>query len=621
MAVAAGAFAALMLLSAAPLRAQHADEGAAFRLAQIYEQSGKYEDALRYYQDLSRSQPANPAYFDGLRRCLTQLKRYDEAVAILTERLRAHPRDAMLLVRRGSAYFRSGSEAKAREDWDEALRREPGNAGIYSAIAEEAMDNRLYETAVEYLLRGRTALKMPQLFVMEIARAHASGMKFDAAMKEYISLVIAVPSVVWQVQQQIAQFADLPEALQSAVRVAQEAAEEEPSNASVRYLLSWLHMERKDYKAAKKVYAEIDRIRNAGGAELMSFAQRAFSDKAYAPARDALSELIARYPRAQFIPEAEYLHARCVEEAADVEMLPAALDPFTPAREAPGSEAIPVYKGAIELYERIAAKYKGLHYGLESSYRIALIRFKRFRDTDGALSLLRDLAPLRRNVMGKVDAYVLAGDIHLARGDMRKAIEAYEAALKMSGLAPQERQEVEFRRAEIFYFRGDIDSTLSLLEPLTRNSGDDIANDALELNLFILQFRAPSEEALRLFARSAFLERCGKLSEAAELLHELILRHGSAPLADQAYLKRALLQRASGQPEQARVTLNSFLETCADCVLRDQALFALASLLEHELQAPDAALELYQRVLMEHPGSKLSGAARERILELRKGKA
>jgi tetratricopeptide (TPR) repeat protein len=302
-------------------------------------------------------------------------------------------------------------------------------------------------------------------------------------------------------------------------------------------------------------------------------------------------------------------------------VVPDLLEGNAPDAVSTGSEAVASYRGAITLYERVAATYAGQPVASESRYRVAYLTFTRFGDADAALSILKALAPERRNVFGKVDAYVLMGDLRLAKGDLAGALVEYQAVLGMKQLGAKERESVQFKAAELKYFQGDFDGALADLTPLTENSAEDIANDALELTLFIQQFRQPAEPALTRFAAAAFLERQRKYSEAAALYREVAVSFPSAPLADQSTLKLADMLRRSGQAADAVTALNEFLLKNPDSVIRDRALFALAVTLDEALQDIPKALEVYQKLLTEHPGSILAEKARERILALRKGQS
>lgn len=611
----------LMFLGAATrLPAQVADEPSTLRLAQVYEQSGKWDDALRFYQILHDSHPANPSYFDGVRRMLMQLKRYDEVITLLRARIGTSPREVMNRVHLGTALYRKGDTDGAVKAWDDAITLEPQNAGVYQAVSDEALACRMYPRAVEVLQRGRDVLRSPRLFVMEIARAYTMDMKFDKAMEEYIRYMMENPGAIWSIQQHIAQFSEIPAGLEAALRVTRRAADDNPSDATIRTLLAWLYMEGKDYASARTVYTEMDRIRGTSGLELFAFAQRAYNDKAYEPAMKAFADVAAQYPRAGFASEAEFLHARCAEELALHTSDQAPLIPGDTTHNR-GSEAVAAYRGVISLYEDIAREAPGTVFGVESRYRIAYITYDKYGDADAALKQLEDLAPMRRNVMGRVDAYTLMGDVILGKGDLARAAEVYGSVLRMGLQSPQDRKAVEFKLAEILYFQGRFDTCIAALEPLFENSSDDIANDALALSLFVQQFRAPSDEALKAYARAVFLERRRKLGDAAAQLRDLIERFPTAPVSDQAWLRLGTVQRAMDRPRDAAATYEDFLAKNPESLLRDQVLSALGGALEELPGETQRAIDTYQRLLNEHPASIHAAHARQRILALRKGQS
>ena len=182
---------------------QAADEINTLRLAQTYEQAGKHEEALRFYQDLFRQRPSNSSYFEGVRRTLTALKRYDEVASLLRQRLAQYPQDFTLRVFLGGLRLQSGQVDSAADEWEKAIAINPKNAQAYSLIADQCVNAREYTRAIDYLNRGREALGSPTMYAFDIARACAMNMDFDAAMDEYIGYLRAAPQTLYQIQQQI----------------------------------------------------------------------------------------------------------------------------------------------------------------------------------------------------------------------------------------------------------------------------------------------------------------------------------------------------------------------------------------------------------------------------------
>ncbi|MCB2204660.1 tetratricopeptide repeat protein [bacterium] len=596
--------------------AQAADERNTLRLAQTYEQAGRYEDALRYYQDLSRSNPQNSTYFEGLRRTLTALKRLEDVRQLLTERMQLQPKEFQLWVYRGGIFMQRGESDSAEADWEYAISLNTKNGQVYSLVADQCLNAREYEKGISYLKRGREALGSPQLFAFEIARASAMAMDFDGAMDEYLGYLRAVPQSLFQIQQQLSMYSEIPEALDAAVRRAREQADEYPSSESLRYLLAWLYMERKDYASAYQVYRDLDRIKHAGGMEILKFASRAFNDKAYREAARAFKDVVNEHPDATYLPQAEFQHARSIEELYATEGMPDALTPST--TNYPSTESVSSYQGAITLYEDVAEKYPGQPMASEALYRIGLIKFERFGDTDGALEILKDISESRRNHFGKADADILIGDIQLARGDIDAALEQYNAVLPSRQIEEATRRKLQYKIAEAYFFAGRFDTVTVLLGPLMEEVDTDIANDALDLTALIAQYSDPGELPLQRYARVLFLERQKKYSEAAAQAADLIAEFPTHDIVDLAWLKKAELEERTGDTAGAAESYGNFLATRTESFLRDRGIIGLARLNEEKLGNNARALELYEQLLNDYPYSQFVPQARERILELRK---
>lgn len=604
--------AGLLVTLPAPARAQVVDELNTFRLAQTYEQAGNVENALRFYNDLYTFRPANTAYFDGVRRCLTALKRYDEAIALITKRIEAGPREPSLLVQRGSAWYRKGDEAKARDDWDAAIAAAPRNPQIYMAVADEAVDNRLYRLATETLLKGREATGTPTLFVFELARAYTMDMRFDEAMDEYLRYLIAEPGAQWQVQQHIMQFGEIPQALESALRVTVRAAARNENNLAVQQLLAWLYMERKDYVGAAGVYRTIDRLRRSNGQELAMFAQRAYTDNQFLVARDVYRDLFEKYSESNLAPECEFHIARCTEALAEQALVPDALEPVKNRNEN-------TFERALTLYRAVAQKYAQHPVGFESRYRIGWILFTRQHDAAAALEILREVAPLRRSAQGRLDADILIGDVLLAQGNVDEALAQYQQILARPGANGRERGEIAFKIAEIHYFQGDFETALAELEPLGENTAADIANDALALTSFIARYSAPTDVPLRAYAAAQLLVRRNRLDEAVAALRSLLGAYDAMPVAEQAYITLGETLRDAGRPTEAVAVWEEFLAKMPESADRDVAMFGLGAIYETLPGQRTKAIDMYQRLLGELPASLYAARARERILILRKG--
>ncbi|HEX9005863.1 MAG TPA: tetratricopeptide repeat protein, partial [Bacteroidota bacterium] len=259
---------------------QTPDAASKFRLASALEQAGDLEHAVQLYRELAAKDPANTLFSDALQRTLLQLKRYDEAIALINERLQHSPRDATLLTTLGTVYYRAGRERDAAATWDRVLALEPSNPNIYRIVASAQVENRLLDRAAETYRRGRAALGDRTQFTLELAQLLVATMDYAGATQEFLSWLDQNPLQVAFIQGRMTAFSAKPEAREAAIRVVQSALHRK-ENLRLYDLLGWLYMEGHDYASAYDAYAEVDRLSSAHGVSLLTFADRAAHDKAY----------------------------------------------------------------------------------------------------------------------------------------------------------------------------------------------------------------------------------------------------------------------------------------------------------------------------------------------------
>ncbi|MBP1649472.1 MAG: repeat-containing protein, partial [Bacteroidetes bacterium] len=114
---------------------QTPDAATKFRLAQSLEQAGEIERAAALYKELLAKAPSNFMYFDGVQRTLLALKRYDEAIGLITARLNSAPDDLSLRTLLGAVLYRAGRETEADEAWTRAIAAAASNPNTYRLVA------------------------------------------------------------------------------------------------------------------------------------------------------------------------------------------------------------------------------------------------------------------------------------------------------------------------------------------------------------------------------------------------------------------------------------------------------------------------------------------------------
>ena len=97
-----------------------------FRYGNILYRVGRWEEAVRFYEEAMRLNPIPPnmylRYYGG---ALRELERYDEAIAVLKKAIQQEPKSMFAHLMLATAYSLAGREEEAREEAKEVLRINP----------------------------------------------------------------------------------------------------------------------------------------------------------------------------------------------------------------------------------------------------------------------------------------------------------------------------------------------------------------------------------------------------------------------------------------------------------------------------------------------------------------
>ncbi len=604
-----------LLLGPMPALTQTQDMATKFRLAQGFEQAGDYERAAGLYRELLTRDPQNTVYFDALQRMLIQLKRYDDAVALINGRLELTPADLSLRALLGSVYHRSGKDREAREEWDRALALNPANPNQYRIIANVMIENRLLDRAAEVYRRARVACKDPNIFTIELSQLLAVSMDYHGATTELLRWLGQNPGQLAFVQGRLAAFTGKPDARKAAMDAVREALREK-EDARLSELLGWLYLEGKEFSEAFEVYKNIDRLIRAQGSSLLGFADRAFKEQAFDVAARAYEEAIKAPLSAAKMPHAKFGYASTLKGmGAIADTLTRPLG----GGNRPMTEASPEYRGAVAYFRSIIQEYPHSEFSAKSYYQIGTIQFEKFFDLDGALASFEKVGEEAGGVrLIRYDVALKIGQIEVARGDTARAALSYRPVASAPDATPDQADEANYRLAELDFFGGHPDDAIRRLQAIALNLKADYANDALRLLTFLEENEKTAPEALKQFAQAEFLSRQRKNTEAIALLNQVVQRFPGALLADDALMRSASLQEGAGLHQDALATYSRLLtEFKESSVALDRAQFSVAEIQEFSLKDKAAAIAAYEKLLVDYPRSVLAALARKRIRLLR----
>jgi tetratricopeptide (TPR) repeat protein len=598
----------LLALGAGPAQAQQPDSTLLkrFQRANAALQDGRTERAIPLLEDLYAQAPRNTAFYRKLKEAYESVKRYDDALQLVDERMGSSPTVALRSEKARLLYLKGEVDA-ANDMWDAAVALAPGDPQTYQTVYDTLVDLRHFTKAIDVLADGRATLDQPDAFRTELAYLYGLDGQFEEAMREYVALLADSPDRVPYVQNRLQTFVDQGQGIEASTRVLQETVRESPLNQSYRELLAWLHMEQNDYAAAFDVYRALDRLGERRGQVLFQFARRAADAQRYDVATQACEVILERYPDAGVAANARKILGDLYRQWAGQET-----DSTTLAQDSVR------YEKARAAYETFLQSHPG-HSGYpEALLRLGTLQIDAYRALGEAKATLNQLVSNHPQTEAADE-----GQYHLARiALMRDALE--RARLLFSRLAANAQSgdladRAQYELALIHFYKGEFEAAMARTEATSKNPSADVANDAIALKTLLQENKGPDSlnTALRTFARARLYERQHAHDRALTALDTLLQDHPRHPLADNIRFRRAEIHLARRDTTAALEAFQAVPERHPRSPYADRSLFRAASLLEASGR-PAAALDAYSRLLTEYPKSLLAGDARGRLRALRR---
>lgn len=603
-----------ILLSISVLFAQQtrSDDYNRLLLAQSFEQQGDYEKAQKIYEELYQKEPTNINYFNSLNRIYTLQKNFAASILLLENRLQDYPNDINLIGQLGSTYYMSGNYDKAYRIWEEPLKKPEASQTTFRVIANFAIERRAFDKAIEILEKGKPTTNDPFIFSMDLANLYSLTMRYEKAAEEYCSILETSPTQLSVVQSRILSYINKPGALEKTIKVVENKRKSD--NLSILFLLARLYTEQKDFQKAFGIYSELDNKQQSQGAELYNYAEFVFREGEFEIASSVYITIIERYPDSKIVSSAKLGYAKSQEAILKKKFLSSS-DDWKIFSLPPQLDSKTV-EPAISAFEEITKIYAHSEVAVESYLRMAQIRFRLQNDQSSAKDILDII--IRNYPMSRlsIDAYLDMAEIKLIEGNIDQSERLYEEAVNLRSASAEKKNEAHFHLAKIKSYKGNFEQARIHLSEILKNLKDNLANDALEISIILNTAKNDSSNLL-LFSEAELLAERMLFAEAKQI-YALISKD------QRAFVFHSIVRLRSAQMDIALQNYSSAVETLIliteekeKNIYSDKALYLLGNIYEFALNEVPKAIESYERLLLQYPGSIYIDKARERILFLR----
>jgi outer membrane protein assembly factor BamD (BamD/ComL family) len=232
------------------------------------------------------------------------------------------------------------------------------------------------------------------------------------------------------------------------------------------------------------------------------------------------------------------------------------------------------------------------------------------------LEKLLELPGLPPQIIGQTKSDL--GDIYILTGEVWEAALLFGQLEKAYANEPQ-GQEARFKNAKLAYYQSDFIWAKAQLDVLKSSTSQLIANDALNLSLLIsdnLQNETDTA-ALRKYAAADLMIFKNQSDVALKILDSINVLYPGNSLADDIFMAKSKIFIKNNEFNQAIEQLMGIIENYPSELWGDDAVFILADIYETRLNQPAKALELFQKIITDYPGSLHVIEARKRFRKLR----
>ena len=597
---------AFIIASSSALFAQNTDA----QLAAYYYRESDFEKAAIYYERLYDQQPSSDNY-EYLFKSYLALKSYKNAENLAEKQSKNNPGVYSYLIDVGHVLKLNEDESKANKHFDKIIK-DLNRASInqYIQLGKAFAEIGEQDRALEVYYAGRKVQGGSYPFNFQIAPILGEKGDVEGMIKEYLDVLEVSAGYLQSVQNTLNRIIGFDtenkytNTLQTQLLT---KVQKNPQEKLYAEMLIWMYMQQNKFDAALIQAKAMDKRNKEDGGRVMKLSALALNNYKYQVAIDGYDYVKSKGPSGYYYLEARQgllsaLQEQIVSAAYDQSSIQKLITEYQSALDDLG------YRDGtwklINNYAHVKAFY-------ESKYSTTAIQ--------EAIDILENgLAISGLNPKGQATLKIELGDIYVLTGNIWDASLLYgqvEKTFKFDEIG----YEAKLKNAKVFYYSGDFGWAEAQLSVLKGSTSKLIANDALELSIFITENTGldTTTEALSLFSKTELFVAQHKYDSAFFTLELIEKQFPNHTLSDNILFQRALIFSETGDHEKAAKNFMNVAEMFASDILADNALLEAGKLYESKLNKPDEAMKAYTNILENYTSSLFTVEARKRLRALR----
>lgn len=573
------------------------------QLAQQYYRNGEYEKAQTIYEKLYSANKNSEYYYRNLLNSILAQKNLDEAKLLIETQLKSNKKNPGYYVDLGNIYSELEDSVKATEMFDKAISNMGKDVQKIRSVASTFQKIERYDYAIETYEHGRTVSGQPQLFLYEIANAYNSKGNLEKTIEYYLDYAKYNPKNTQLVKNFFQRNLKDDERLEVLQAQLYKRIQKVPDDTMFPELLIWLFTQQRDFESALIQARALDKRFQEDGKRVYDLGQSAIAEEQYEAAIEAFEYLLEKGEGSQM-----YLKAKS-------QLLRTRRLKVTQTADYTDQDLLSLEKDYLDFINSSGRNPRTA----ETMRELARLYAFYLNDISKAIPLMEEVVNISgTNAIFNGESKLDLADFLLMTGDVWEATLIYgqvDKAHKEDMLGERAR----YKNAELSYFLGDFEWSQTQLNILKASTSELIANDALDLSVFITDNWGldTTNVTMAMFARSELLLRQNRNSEVLVTLDSINTIYPGHSLADDLLKVRAEMALKNREYDKAIGHYEQILEDFSDDLLADDATFMLGEIHEKYLDKPKTAMYFYQSVILDHSGSLWTVEARKRFRKLR----
>ncbi|NOX17535.1 MAG: tetratricopeptide repeat protein [Chlorobi bacterium] len=273
------------------------------------------------------------------------------------------------------------------------------------------------------------------------------------------------------------------------------------------------------------------------------------------------------------------------------------------------------YDGIIKQLKELTLGGSPPYIASEAAYLLGVTLKDRYLDAKSAENYFALIPKKYPGTKFDILALYELAESAVRENNLQKAL-SYLNKIEKKKKVPQEiRNKTLLRKAEIAFMRGEFDGASSMLSVVASNPGDNSANDAIELSLLITALKSDSSEAVK-YASARLLMKQFKINEASVILAEIADNTKNFILRDMVDFDLAEILIARENYIKAVDLLDGLTKREESALYSDKALYMIGEIYFRGLKELDKAQKIFENLLEKYPNSIYLNSSRENINEI-----